>query len=193
MNVIFVRRATIAALLAVIGCVTGRGGGTSGAPVKDWNQTLAEAESAAIDHRYADADRMLSGYATQYPGSTGAIESSYWRGVIALEPANRDASPQIAAALFETYNKNSGALPHRLEAEILRNLALHLQSLTASAVAASAAPSAAPGASPGAAAADRGADLKAKDAEIQRLKDELAKANDELERIKRRLTAPTKP
>jgi small-conductance mechanosensitive channel len=43
------------------------------------------------------------------------------------------------------------------------------------------------------AAAPTPPDVKAKDAEIQRLKDELAKANDELERIKRRLTAPTKP
>ena len=182
-----VRRTVAVATLVATGCITGRGS-VSAVGGRDWGETLTQAEAAASDHRYADADRLLADYATRFPGSEGAIESAYWRGVIALEPANRDGSAQVAAALFDAYNHAPGALPHRLEAEILQHLALRLQN--ASATVASAAP-----AMPGIAAApsaDR-ADLKAKDSEIQRLKDELAKANDELERIKRRLTAPTKP
>ena len=181
-----VRRTTTAALLVAAGCVTGRSlGGGSG---QDWAKTLTQAEAAAGDHRYADADRLLADYAARYPGSEGATESAYWRGVIALEPANRDASPQIAVALFDTYARAGGALPHRLEANILHDIALRLQTAAPATLAVASPATAASSGTPSGAA-----DLKAKDTEIQRLKDELAKANDELERIKRRLTAPTKP
>jgi hypothetical protein len=183
-----VRRTTTCWLLVAIGCVTGRGGSLSAVGGRDWGEILAQAEAAATDHRYADADRMLADFAARYPGTQGATESAYWRGVIALEPANRDGSPQIAAALFESYNRSGGAVPHRVEAEILQHLAARLQSGGLATVA-----SAAPAISSSGGAGDRSADLKARDTEIQRLKDELAKANDELERIKRRLTAPTKP
>ena len=190
MIVTIVRRARAVVLIAAAACVTGRVGSTGAAAGHDWNDVLTQAEAAARDHRYAEADRLLADFAARYPGSEGATESLYWRGVISLEPENHDASPQIAAALLETYNRSGSALPHRLEADILRHLALRVQALSGGAVATAAAPSSAanPSASP-----DRSADLKAKDTEIQRLKDELAKANDELERIKRRLTTPTKP
>lgn len=181
-----VRRTVVAALLVTAGCVTGRS--LVAAAGRDWNDTLTRAQALASDHRYADADRLLADFAARNPGSGGALESAYWRGVIALEPSNRDGSPQIAAAFFETYSRGGGELPHRVEAEILRDIAVRLQAAGAPTIAVA---SPAPGAS--AAPAAGAADLKAKDSEIQRLKDELAKANDELERIKRRLTTPTKP
>lgn len=182
-----VRRTAAIGLLAAIGCVTGRMTPLAATAGRDWTDTITQAQAAATDHRYADADRLLAGYAARYPGSEGAVESLYWRGVLSLEPANRDATPQIAAALFETYNRAGGALPHRLEADILYHVALRLQTPSGAPVTTAASSPSSPGASSNA------ADLKAKDAEIQRLKDELAKANDELERIKKRLTAPTKP
>jgi hypothetical protein len=181
-----VRRMTLAALLVAPGCVTGRSLG--GATSSDWRDTLAQATAAASDHRYADADRLLADFAARYPTSQGAAESAYWRGVIALEPLNRDASPQIAAALFETYSRAGGSLPHRLEASILHDVALRLQGTGSTGIAMASPPTGTSSTAP-----PSGADLRAKDTEIQRLKDELAKANDELERIKRRLTAPTKP
>ena len=181
-----VRCTTLAALLVTAGCVTGHS--LIGSAGRDWDDTLSQAEAAATDHRYADADRLLADFAARYPGTEGAVESAYWRGVIAMEPANRDGSPQIAAALFETYSRAGGKLPHQLEAGILHDIAIRLQAAGPPTVAV------APTTGTSAAAAPSGAaDLKAKDTEIQRLKDELAKANDELERIKRRLTAPTKP
>jgi hypothetical protein len=187
MQAITVRRSAIVALLVAQGCVSGRLGQGSGANVPDWPQTLAQAEAAASERRYADADRLLANFATVHPGTEGAVESSYWRGVLALEPANQDGSPQIAIAFFDTYGKSSGALPHRVEADVLRHVAQRLQSLSSPTVA-STTPSGTTTAT-----APASVDVKAKDAEIQRLKDELAKANDELDRIKKRLTAPTKP
>lgn len=183
-----VRHFALAALLVAAGCVSGRSLIGSGGP--DWGDTLSQAQVAASDHRYADADRLLADYAARYPGTQGAIESAYWRGVIALEPSNRDGSPQIAAALFETYSRAGGKLPHQVEAGILHDIAIRLQAGGSPTVAVATSPTTT---SPSAAAPAGAADLKAKDTEIQRLKDELAKANDELERIKRRLTAPTKP
>ena len=184
----FVRLATAGVVLVAAGCVTGRTASLPDGAGSDWGTTLARAEAAAGSHRYADADRLLADFATRYPGTEGATESAYWRGVFALEPANHDGTPQMAAAFFDVYAKAAGALPHRLEAEIFRDLAFRLQAGAAPTVAI-ATPSPASSSSPAASSAD----LKAKDTEIQRLKDELAKANDELERIKRRLTAPTKP
>jgi hypothetical protein len=181
-----VRCTALWTLIGIAGCVTGRAVTQPEAVQRDWGETLARAEVAARDHRYAEADRLLADFANRYPGTTGAVESAYWRGVIALEPSNRDASPQMAAALFDTYAKSGGALPHRMEAEILRDLALRVQSGSGATVAVASNTSSS-------ASSSNAADLKAKDTEIQRLKDELAKANDELERIKRRLTAPTKP
>ena len=179
-----VRRSAIVGLLVAQGCISGRLGPGSVANAPDWPQTLAQAEAAASERRYADADRLLANFATLHPGTEGAVESAYWRGVLALEPANQDASPQVAIAFFDTYGKSSGALPHRLEADVLRHVAQKLLSLSTPTVATT---------TPSGATASAPADLKAKDAEIQRLKDELAKANDELDRIKKRLTAPTKP
>jgi hypothetical protein len=175
------------ALVAALGCVTGRGSPEPPVANRDWGQTLAQAEVAAADHRYAEADRLLAEYARLYPGSEGAIESAYWRGVFLLDPTNHDGSPQVASALLETYANGVGARPHRVEADVMRRVAERLEAgAPATTVAASGTPSQG-------APVDHTADLKAKDTEIQRLKDELAKANDELERIKRRLTAPTKP
>src|SRR5690348_907391 len=121
-----VRRTALVTLLVTAGCVTGRSLG-GGAAQKDWGDTLAAAEAAANDHRYAEADRLLADFAAHYPGSEGAVESAYWRGVIALEPSNHDGSPQIAAAFFETYSRGGGKLPHRVEADILHDLALRIQ------------------------------------------------------------------
>src|SRR5690242_7668002 len=109
-----VRRTLIVGLLGAAACVSGRVGPQPEAPAKDWTQTLADAEAAASQRRYDAADRILADFATRNPGSEGAIESAYWRGVLELEPANQAGSPQVAAALFETYGKSSGALPHRL-------------------------------------------------------------------------------
>ncbi|HEY2377195.1 MAG TPA: hypothetical protein VGH98_14565 [Gemmatimonadaceae bacterium] len=187
MHAIVVRYSTVIALLVAQGCVAARVGPGPSAGGTDWPQTLAHAEAAASERRYADADRLLAQFAAQHPGTPGATESAYWRGVLSLEPANQDGTPEMAIAFFDVYGKSPGALPHRLEADVLRHIAQKLQS--SSQVIASAASSSGTATT----ASLPAADVKAKDAEIQRLKDELAKANDELERIKRRLTAPTKP
>src|SRR5205823_8874406 len=165
-----VRRIAVLGLVAASACVTGRAAPETQGPSSDWGATLAQAEAAASQRRYAEADRLLADFASRFPGTEGAVESAYWRGVLALEPGNHDGSPQVAAALLETYAKSSGALPHRLEADILRHLALQLVAPSSTVAGAPGSPS--PSSTPS--VSDKSADLKAKDAEIQRLKDELA-------------------
>jgi hypothetical protein len=187
------RRLLLVGVAAVCaGCVAGRTSVMGPHAERDWPAILAQAQAAGNARRYADADRLLAEFARRYPSTEEAAETIYWRAVFKLDPNNPDGSPQGSQALFDSYLKSEGTLEHGTEAEVLRRLATRLdQGAFASASGGGPSPSA--GQSAGSAAGDRGADLKVKDAEIQKLKDELAKANEELERIKRRLTAPTKP
>ena len=180
------RGVALLAVVLVCGCISGRASvGRSGASREDWPAVLARAEGAANNRRYAEADRILTDFAARYPRTEEAIETTYWRGLFKLDPANRDESIS-AGALLDSYLENDSALAHRAEAEILRRLISRIESLPTSTAAASSSAS-------GPAAVERGAELKARDAEIQKLKEDLAKANEELERIKRRLTQPVKP
>lgn len=183
-----VGRLAIAMLLALGACVSGRAAVSALDAKQQWPNVLGRTEAAALSGRHAEAERWLTDFAMRYPGTDEAQESVYWRAVLKLDPNNREGGPSLARALLDSYLRSEGTLQHRTEAEVLRQLALRLDTLGGTA---SPTGSQAPSAS--GAPADRTAELKAKDAEIQKLKEELAKANDELERIKKRLAQPVKP
>jgi hypothetical protein len=177
----------IATLVALGACVTGRAAIHALDAKQEWPNVLARAEAAAVSGRYVEAERWLSDFAMRYPETDEAQEVVYWRAVFKLDPANRDGGLSSSRTLLDSYLRGEGALQHRTEAEVLRQLAMRLDT-----VGPVASPTGALAPAPGA-PADRTAELKAKDAEIQKLKEELAKANDELERIKKRLAQPIKP
>lgn len=180
-------RLAIATLFALGGCVTGRAAIHALDAKQEWPNVLARAEAAAVSGRYVEAERWLTDFAVRYPGTDEAQETVYWRAVFKLDPANRDGGLALSRSLLDSYLRAEGALQHRTEAEVLRQLAVRLDTVgslaspTGTQMPVAGAP------------VDRGAELKAKDAEIQKLKEELAKANDELERIKKRLAQPIKP
>jgi hypothetical protein len=163
----------------------------------DWPTLLGRSQQAALERRYDDAERMLADFAQRYPNTREATETLYWRAVYRLDPNNRDVSIPTALASLDSYVRSEGSVAHRLEAETLQRIGRNLETLgRAVGTMASVSTSTPAPVSPAqnTASPDRSAtELRARDAEIQRLKDELAKANDELERIKRRLTAPAKP
>ncbi len=142
---------------------------------------------------------MLAGFATRYPTSDEALEASYWRALFELDPSNRAESVSGSMALLDAYLADTRPREHVLEATALRRVAGQLDALNrlaASAIAqakdANAAAAIARALSdariePPRAAAES---TSTADAEIKRLKDELAKANAELERIRRRLAQP---
>lgn len=125
------------------------------------------------------------------------VEALYWSAVTNLDPSNRAGTLEGGLANLEAYLASPGKLKHASEANALRNLARSAQQLSrveaalqqarARADAASASTVEARTREPESRGGGRDEEMVK---EIQRLKEELAKANEELERIKKRLAAP---
>jgi hypothetical protein len=150
------------------------------APEREWPETLQRAQAAAEAGRFDFADSTLVAFAERHASSPEASETLFWRALFRLDPANPHASAKDAAEDLTAYLARSGRHQHLVEARALRRAALLADSLAVS----SGRRVAAAGAAGAAAVTD-------KDAEIARLREELKKATDELERIKRRLSTPT--
>ncbi len=163
----------VAALsLAVGGCIH-KPSFMQPAAERDWPATYLAAQSAADRGAYGDADKTLADFAAAHVNSPQALESGYWRAVYKLDPANKDASTKDAIAGLDKYLAASPDGAHRGEATTLRRIAVQLQSLDRALSAQK----------PDETAATR-------DEDVKKLRDELQATKDELERIKRRLTAP---
>jgi hypothetical protein len=167
---------------------------------RDWDNTLFLARVRAAEGKFAAADTILARFATEYPGTRQASETAYWRALYDLDPSNHGGSFRSAISSLDTYMAAGGPHEHAVEAATLRRIAGHmdeLNKLAASALAEARDTSTAARVT----ATDIRAEVKppaagdvgiptASDVEIKRLKDELAKANAELERIRRRLAQP---
>jgi hypothetical protein len=166
---------------------------------RDWDNTLLLARVRATEGKFGVADSLLIRFAAQYPGTHEARETAYWRALFDLDPANHTASFRDAMASLDAYLSDRRPREHGAEATTLRHIAGHmdeLNKLAATALAEAHDTSAAKAtASDGrsetkpAVAGDVAVPTPA-DIEIKRLRDELAKANAELERIRRRLAQP---
>jgi hypothetical protein len=97
-----------------------------------WAITLDSAQRLAADTQYASADSLLAMFSRNEPGSTGAHEAIFWHGVFLLDPANKTGSLHEAATAFDGYLASSDALPHRVEAEMLRRTTHAIDSLSQS-------------------------------------------------------------
>ncbi len=141
--------------------------------------TMAQAAQEVGAGRYGVADRLLTDYSARYPSTSEAADALYWRALYRLDPANPNASPREAVQLLDSYiATNSGT--HKSDAQALRRVASALEArATASANSTTTSRIEAPK-----------SEDKSKDEELQRVREELAKANAELERIKRRLAQP---
>jgi hypothetical protein len=164
------------------------------APVADteWPRTLGAAQERAGRGDFDGADSLLGQFARRHAGSQPANEAIFWQGVFRLDPSNRNGSLTVGLAALDAYLADPRPHDHAVEAMTLRRVAAQLDAANRLAASASLAVHESPG-SPNRTteprSETRSADQNA-DAEIKRLKDELAKANAELERIKRRLAQP---
>jgi hypothetical protein len=174
------RRALVLAVLLVgSGCIPARQQvvqNPAASAESEWPAVYTQAMTNARESKVDDADRALAEFAQHYPGSPEAIEVPYWRALIKLDPSNPTAMRESLAAM-ETYLANAPAGLHRMEAAIIRRLGVTLEARNA---ALAAVPPA---------AVVRTED-KLHEEELMRLRDELAKANAELARIRRRLARP---
>ena len=142
----------------------------------EWATVYARAMTEARETRISAAEKALTDFAAQYAGSPEAAEVPYWRAVLKLDPAN-PAGIRESIGLLEAYLANAPTGVHRVEAETLRRLALALEQRNAALAAIPPAVVPRP-------------DDKAREEEMQRLRDELAAANAELDRIRRRVSRP---
>ncbi|MDQ2665945.1 MAG: hypothetical protein M3Z05_08040 [Gemmatimonadota bacterium] len=143
----------------------------------DWTSWLLQASQEATAGNYAVADKLLTEYEARYPASPEAAEAMYWRALYKMDPSSPVAAPHDAAVLLDGYLA-SGITTHRTEAQTLRRVA---SSLDAQGRSVTPAPVKAEGVK---------VDDKAREEEMARLREELSRANAELERIKRRLAQP---
>lgn len=158
--------------------------------LREWVQAVADARVAAESGRHADTDQILATFAARHPGTPQATETLYWRGLYRLDAANRSHTATDALAMLDAYlaarPADTTAYPFRHEAVVLRRVAAVTEQLGKALQAAQAVRNTPPPPPTD----PRPVDITARDQEIVRLRDELAKANAELERIKRRLAAP---
>ena len=149
-----------------------------------WVQSFVEAERLAQEGRVARADSVLAHYAEEHAASPEATETLYWRALLKLDPAHAAGTPAEAVRLLDRYLDAKTPTTHSMEARSLRRTAQALDSLGRSVVTARAAADTANAALTALRATPAVPD------ELQKLKDELAKTQAELERIRRRLSNP---
>jgi cell division protein ZapA (FtsZ GTPase activity inhibitor) len=168
-------------------------------PNDDWQPTLQMAEYYASKGEYDNADSSLARFGARFAGTPDALETVYWRALYKADPANHTSSLAAATALLDVYLADLRPRSHVAEATVLRRLVGALDGLEKAAANASAqakdaiAQTKDAKATADKAAANANADVNATqnaNDEIKRLKEELAKANAELDRIKKRLAAP---
>jgi hypothetical protein len=140
-----------------------------------WVATSAAARAALDAGQFAAADSILAAFERAEPDSPDVSESAFWRVMVRADPRNPAFSPADARAAIEAYLARANA-QRRSEALVM----LHMLSLSDSIRAVHTAQRSA------AEARDR-----TRDEELQRLRDDLQRAQAELDRIKRRLG--TKP
>jgi len=151
-------------------------------PVVSYATSLAAAQQRADSGDYSGADRILADYARRAGSTPEAREIAFWRALYMVDPANKTSSLSDGIRALDIYINTNSVSWYRPQAEVLRRMALTQQALRQ-------AQSAAPRVN--------GRDTvfvsreNSREDEIAQLKDQLAKANAELERIKKRLANPS--
>ena len=161
------------ALLAPAACI--RRGGEASAPSASWRTWPAARDQArrlAAGGAYARADSVLVAFDERWGGAPEGEEARYWRALLALDPSNTQSTPADAVALIDRYLASAPAGARRAEMEMLRRTATAMQALAAASQEAKSA---------------QQADARARADELQKLKDDLAKAQAELERVRKRV------
>lgn len=146
----------------------------------EWVRTLDNATLTASNGRFGEADSLLTGFAARHPNTAQAHEAQYWLAVFRLDPSNQTSSIEGGIAALDRYLAADSTLPKRREALTMRRLAAQLATTMRLAAANASVPT----------SAARPAPPDDRQGEIQRLRAELAKANEELDRIRKRLATP---
>jgi len=166
----------IAIAFVTAACGAPRAPEPTATPAAEFAATIEAARQRVDSGDYPRADRILADYALRHQGTSEAREISFWRAMYIVDPANRTASVAQGIRALDIYLAAEGTIWYRPQAEVLRRTALVLQSVRQAQV-----PRQVNG---------RDTVFISREEEIAALRDQLAKANAELERIKKRLANP---
>ena len=167
----------VATALIVTAC-SGKKPETAPVPVDEFASVLSTAEKRVEAGDYSGADRILADYSLKAKGDAGAAEIAFFRALYMVDPNNRNASMAEGVRALDIYLTTSKVKRYRIEALVLKR--------TAQAVLALRSAQQAPR------LAGRDTVFVNREDEIAALKDQLTKANAELERIKKRLANPSR-
>lgn len=167
----------IAAAALISACSGGGRAGNAPAPVDGFVAAVSAADRRVEAGDYAGADRILADYALKNKGTENGMEIAFFRALFMVDPNNKNASMAEGVRALEIYLNTSSVKRYRAEALVLKRTAQSVLALRATA------------AQP-ARSAKSDTVFVSREAEIAELKDQLAKANAELDRIKKRLANP---
>ncbi len=168
--------AAICALAIATACSQASPGGRAPEPVPAFTAAVAAAHKRVEAGDYPGADRILADFALRARGTDDAAEAGFFRALYMVDPDNRTMSMSEGVRALDIY-LNSGASRYRPEAIVLKRTAQSVLALRASS-------------QPAPRIVGRDTVFVTREAEIASLKDQLAKATAELERIKKRLANP---
>lgn len=164
-------------VVAIAACSRGKPT-TAPSPIASFDATVAAAEKRAEAGDYSGADKLLADYALRTRGTPEGTEISFFRALYMVDPQNKASSMDEGIRALGIYLNSAGAKRYRGEAIILKRTAQTVQSLRSVAQVPK--------------VVGRDTVYVTREDEIAALKDQLAKANAELDRIKKRLANPGK-
>jgi len=141
---------------------------------------LSRTDSLANAGRHDEADSVLVAFATAHPGTRAAAEAPFWRALYKLDPRNSPASRAEGRALMDAYAASSTSAWYRAHANVLKHIAQEISDMERT-----------PDDSTIVAGDTSVRGITARDQVIRNQRAEITRLNAELERIKRRLAAPT--
>lgn len=146
--------------------------------VDAFSTALAAAQRRVEAGDYSGADRILADFSLKAKGTEDAVEVAFFRALYMVDPNNRNASMAEGVRALDIYLNTSDVKRYRIEALVLRRTAQAVIALRS--------------AQQPTRIVGRDTVFVNREDEIAALKDQLAKANAELERIKKRLANPSR-
>ena len=170
----------VASLLVFAACSSSQPKpGTPPVPASDaYLSALTAADKRVDQGDYSGADRILSDFSLKARGTPEGTEVAFWRALYMVDPKNPISSMAEGVRALDIYLTTEGAKNYRTQALILKRTAQTVLALRT--------------AQANARVSGRDTVYVTREDEIIALKDQLAKANAELERIKKRLANPSR-
>lgn len=171
-------RVVVACAILLAGCAKSSSSAAAKppAPAEAFTGAIAAANKRAEAGDYSGADRILADFALKSRGTDEATEISFWRALYMVDPSNRIASIPEGLRAIDIYLSTPGAKMYKAQAIVIKRTAQSIQALRNAQIAPK--------------ISGRDTVYVTREEEIASLKDQLAKANAELERIKKRLANP---